>query len=257
MQRVPPILPPTHTERDQKRRAVMNRRIIFTALLLPMVVIGFCCLLVSQNLYRSDPLYKAIVRGDVASVQSSLREHPDEINALIGYITPLDLAAEKNDTNMIALLLNQGAEIEDKQGYRNLCTALHCAASHGNIAAIAFLLSRGAYVNSIDRDNETPLHYAASNDHAEAVTYLIAHGANINAHSTDYDRTPLEDAVKDERVQAARALLEHGADADFDKLIASIKSDMEGAPLASQADRDKWLKTIAVLQEFKDKRHAH
>jgi ankyrin repeat protein len=235
----------------------MNRRFILTALLLPILAIGFCCMLISQNLYHSDPFYKAIMRGDVTAVQSCLREHPDEINGLIGYATPLDLAAEKNDTNMIAFLLDQGAEIEDKQGYRNLCTALHCAASHGNIDAIAFLLSHGAYVNSIDRDNETPLHYAATNDHAEAVTYLIAHGANINAHSTDYDRTPLEEAVRYERLQAARVLLEHGAEADFDKLIASIKSDMAGAPLASQADRDKWLKTIAMLQEFKDKRRVH
>ena len=235
----------------------MNSRNILNAILLVLVPIGFCCLLVSQNLYHSDPFYKAIMRGDVASVQSSLREHPDKINGLIGYATPLDLAAKQNDTNMIALLLDQGAAIEDNQGYRNLCTALHCAASDGNIAAIAFLLSRGAYVNSIDRDNETPLHYATSHDHAEAVIYLIAHGANINAHSTDYDRTPLEEAVRYERLQVARVLLEHGAEADFDKLIASTKSDMDGAPLGSQADKDKWLKTIAMLQEFKEKRHAH
>jgi ankyrin repeat protein len=193
-------------------------------------------------------------------VQSRLLKHPEEIsynNGLIGFVaTPLDLAAEQNDTNMIAFLLDRGAAIEDKQGYRNLCTALHCAAARGNIAAIAFLLSRGANVNSLDRDNETPLHYAASNDRADAVTYLVTHGAHINAKSTIYDRTPLEDAVKDERVQAARVLLEQGADADFDKLIASIKSDMDGASLASQADRDQWLKTIAMLQEFKEKRHA-
>lgn len=235
----------------------MNRRIILNAILLALVPVGFCCLLVSQNLYHSDPFYKAIMREDVTAVQSCLREHPDEINGLIGYATPLDLAAEQNDTNMIAFLLGQGAAIEDKQGYRNLCTALHCAASHGNIAAIAFLLSRGAYVNSVDRDNETPFHYAASNNHAEAVTYLLNHGANINAHSTNYDRTPLEEAVKDERLQAARVLLEHGAEANFDEMIASIKSDMEWAPLASQADKDKWLKTIAMLEEFKDKRRAH
>jgi hypothetical protein len=50
--------------------------------------------------------------------------------------------------------------------------------------------------------------------------------------------------VKDERVHAARALLEQGAEADFDKLIASMKAEMDSAPLASQARRDQWLTTI-------------
>jgi ankyrin repeat protein len=237
----------------------MKRRTILVILLLP--TIALCWWFAVPNLYRFHPLYKAVMRGDVASVQSRLLKHPEEVsynNGLIGFVaTPLDLAAEQNDTNMIAFLLDRGAAIEDKQGYRTLCTALHCAAARGNIAAIAFLLSRGADVNSLDRDNETPLHYAASADHAEAVTYLIAHHAQLDARSTFYRRTPLEEAVRVEHVQAARALLERGAEADFDKLIASMKSEMDSAPLASQARRDQWLKTIALLQEFKEKRRAH
>lgn len=117
-------------------------------------------------------------------------------------------------------------------------------------------MSRGAYVNSVDRDNETPLHYAASNGHAEAVTFLIKHGAQINASDT-YGITPLEAAVKDGRVQTIRILLEEGAVADFGKLIAIVKSQVDMAPLASQADKDQWNETIALLLEFKEKRLKH
>jgi Ankyrin repeats (3 copies)/Ankyrin repeat len=235
----------------------MKCRTIFLILLPP---IALCWWFVIPNLYRFHPLYKAIIRGDMAALQSRLREHPDEIsynNGLIGFAaTPLDLAAEQNDTNMIAFLLDRGAAIEDKQGYRDQCTALHCAAARGNIAAITFLLLRGANVNSLDRDNETPLHYAAEHDHARAITYLVTHGANLNAKSI-YGETPLENAVKDERVQAVQALLEQGADADFDKLIVCVKSQMNSAPLASQARHDQWLKTIAVLVKYKQKRQVH
>lgn len=201
------------------------------------------------------------MQGDVAALKSRLREHPDEIsynNGLIGfYATPLHLAAEKNDTNMMAFLLDSGAAIDDTNGYRTYCTPLHCAAARGNLAALAFLLLRGANVNSLDSEDETPLHYAASTGHVEALTYLIAHGAHLNARSKIYYRTPLENAVLDKRVQAARTLLERGAEANFDKLIASIQSEMDGAPLAPQARRDEWLNTISVLREFKEERRAH
>jgi ankyrin repeat protein len=236
----------------------MKLRPVIILLLLP--IISCCWWFVVPNLYHFHPLYKIIIKGDIASLQSRLKEHPGEAsynNGWIGFaVTPLGLAAENNDTNMIAFLLDHGAAIEDKHSYRNQCTALHCAAARGNIAAIAFLLSRGANVNSLDRDNETPLHYAAELNHPEAVSYLIAHGADINARSNYYNRTALEVAVSDQRLEAARVLLGHGAEADFDKLIASTKSDMDWAPLASPARRDQWLKTIALLQEFKEKRHA-
>jgi ankyrin repeat protein len=181
-------------------------------------------------------------------VQTPRRERADDLT--------LGLAAEKNDTNMLAALLDHGAAIEDKSNYREQCTALHCAAIRGNIAAIAFLLSRGANVNSVDRFYKTPLHYAAESNQAEAVSYLIAHGADINARSNDNNRTPLEVAVYYQCVEAARVLLENGAEADFDKLIASTKSDMDWAPFASQTRHDQWLKIIALLQEFKEKRRA-
>ncbi len=218
----------------------MRLRPAIILLLLP--IIACCWWFVIPRLYHS----KASMQKD--TVQARRRERPDDFT--------LGLAAEKNDTNMLATLLDHGASIEDNRNYREQCTALHCAALRGNIAAITFLLSRGANVNSLDRDNETPLHYAAEFNHPEAVLYLIKHGANINARSYIENKTPLEVAVSYQNVEAARILLERGAEADFEKLIASTKSEMDWAPLASQARRDQWLNTIALLQEFKEKRHV-
>jgi ankyrin repeat protein len=193
----------------------------------------------------------------MGALKKWLQEHPGQVSRFNGWpLTPLGLAAESNDTNMMGYLLDRGAAIEDKSNYRNQCTALHCAASKGNLAAITFLLSRGANVNSVDRDNETPLHYAARNDQADAVSYLIARGADINAPSLSQNKTPLEVAVREQRLEAMRVLLEHGAEANFDKLIAATKLEMDWAPLAPQGIREQWLKTIALLQEFKQKRQV-
>ena len=234
----------------------MKRRSVILLLLLP--IIGCFWWFVVPNLYHINPLYNAIMQGNMVSLKQWLQEHPGEVSHFNGWpLTPLALAAESNDTNMMAYLLDRGAPVEGTQNYREQCTALHCAALKGNIAAIAFLLSRGANIESVDRFNETPLHYAAQQDQAGAVSYLIAQGACINAQSTRDNRTPLEVAVSDERLEAVRVLLEHGAEADFDKLIGSMKSEMAGAPLASQARRDQWLNTIALLEEFKQKHHAH
>ena len=82
----------------------MKRRTVWIGLFLPILLI--CWWFVIPKLCRFHPLYKAIMQGDVAALKSRLREHPDEIsynNGLIGfYATPLHLAAEKNDTNMMA-----------------------------------------------------------------------------------------------------------------------------------------------------------
>jgi ankyrin repeat protein len=231
----------------------MKCRTVILLVALPFI---FCCwCFVVPRLYRFHPVYNAIMQGDMAALKRWLQEHPGQVSHFNGWpVAPLGLAAEYNDTNMMAFLLDQGAPIEGTDNFRDQCTALHCAAIKGNVTAIAFLLSRGANVNSVDRDNETPLHYAAQHDQANAAAYLIGKGANINARSFYENRTPLEAAVSQKRLEVARVLLEHGANADFDKLIAATKSEMDWTPLAPQALRDQSLKTIALLQEFQRKR---
>ena len=61
-------------------------------------------------------------------------------------------------------------------------TALHQAASAGNVPAVAQLLrSRSSQVTCWDKDGWTPLHHACRNSHVEVAAFLIKEGADVNA----------------------------------------------------------------------------
>ncbi|RLN52555.1 hypothetical protein BBP00_00009584 [Phytophthora kernoviae] len=93
--------------------------------------------------------------------------------------TALNWAASNGKAEVVALLLNQGADITagDELGR----TALHWAASYGNMDVVKLLLDRGGDMTAVSNDGKTVLHDAASSGKLEAVTLLLDHGADITA----------------------------------------------------------------------------
>lgn len=94
-------------------------------------------------------------------------------------------------------------------------TALHLAARRGNSEMMKLLLQNGADVNSRDNCSSTPLHdFAASHpvgDPTALLNLLISHGADINA--TDLGgETPLHRAMSHGSLGVVDCLLDHGAD---------------------------------------------
>ena len=124
--------------------------------------------------------------------------------------TPLHLAAAGGYLEAATLLLEKGADVEDRSttGW----TPLHRAAYGGHAEVCALLLDRGADATVTDNDDETPLHLAATNDCPDAANLLLEHGADVNC-KTAAGETPLHWASKQGSVGVARLLLEHGADA--------------------------------------------
>lgn len=61
-------------------------------------------------------------------------------------ITPLHVAAKWGKANMVALLLDRGANIEAKT--RDGLTPLHCAARSGHEQVVDMLLERGAPISA-------------------------------------------------------------------------------------------------------------
>ena len=94
--------------------------------------------------------------------------------------SPLADAVMRGDSAGLRVLLRQGADVNEVQG--DGMTALHWAASRGNLAATRMLVSAGARLDPVTRNgNYTPLHLASQNGRAEAVKALLAAGANVNA----------------------------------------------------------------------------
>jgi ankyrin repeat protein len=69
-------------------------------------------------------------------------------------------------------------------------TALHMAASRGEVSVVQFLIANGSDVNAKNRDGETPLHNAAYRGRDLVIPLLIRGGADLAAKNTKGE-TPL------------------------------------------------------------------
>jgi hypothetical protein len=147
--------------------------------------------------------------GQISEVEMILQAKPNLVNCrgLRGF-TPLHSAADKDQTEVVELLIEHGAEINARTDVGD--TPLHWAAFDGRMNAAKLLLAKGAQVNPKDEDGNTPLHWAAARGHIAMSELLIAHGADLKA-KTRFGCTPLRGAYDYHQAAAARVLLAHGA----------------------------------------------
>uniref|UniRef100_A0A671XEE1 Ankyrin 2a, neuronal n=1 Tax=Sparus aurata TaxID=8175 RepID=A0A671XEE1_SPAAU len=99
-------------------------------------------------------------------------------------ITPLHVASKRGNTNMVALLLDRGAQIDAKT--RDGLTPLHCAARSGHDPAVEILLEKGAPLLARTKNGLSPLHMSAQGDHIECVKLLLQHKAPVDDVTLDY-----------------------------------------------------------------------
>lgn len=127
---------------------------------------------------------------------------------------PLNLqlqeACVSGDLNQAKALLDQGAALEgaDAQGR----TPLMFAASNGYTPIVTLLLSKGAKVDTQDKDQFNALAYACATDKAESAMALLDAGADPNLISkTAAHRSPLGIAAYNGDIPLLSALLDHKA----------------------------------------------
>ena len=121
-------------------------------------------------------------------------------------------AAKKGDMETLKALLDNDQMLlnaRDKDG----STALHCAAWKDHRELVAFLLDAGADVNAHNANDHwgtTPLHAAAHANNTAVVQRLLDAGADINA--TDMNgKTPLFHTTFHKATAVAKLLTKHGA----------------------------------------------
>lgn len=105
-------------------------------------------------------------------------------------------AARAGDVGAIEQYLASGAAVDaadPKQGG----TPLMWAAVTGQTEVIELLIRQGADVNAVSNEGGTALHATAFLGHAQAVDVLLRNGANVNARNKN-GNTPLDVATLDE-----------------------------------------------------------
>lgn len=193
------------------------------------------------------PIADAAMRGDSAQLRTLLRQGLDVNAAQADGMTALHWAASRGDVASARMLLFAGARSAAMTRNGNY-TPLHLAARSGRGAMVRALLEGGADPKAITSSGgATALHFAAGNGDSASVAALTAAGAPVDARDGAYEQTPLMWAAAYDRVRAIRVLLAAGADKEAVSKVEDIaqREKDERAELTARARRVAALKAAA------------
>lgn len=128
-----------------------------------------------------DALFRAAQSGDVDAAEKALAagadingQHPARGE------TPLIIAAQNRQLNLVNLLLKQGAKVDKREFERSgNRTALMIAAANGDSNIVQKLIQYGADVNAKAVLDYTPLMFAAAGGDAPVTIFLLLNGADL------------------------------------------------------------------------------
>jgi len=168
----------------------------------------------------TPPLHRAVIAGDRAAVERLIRAGADVNAATRHGVTPLSLAAQRGNADLVGVLLQAGAAVARAEAtLPDGQTLLMHAARTGNVAAVKALIAAGSNLNAREtRTGTTALIWAATADRAEAIRVLAEAGADLDLTDPE-GTTALIIAVINGHYDVVSVLLEKGADPD----IADIK----------------------------------
>src|SRR5690606_15286694 len=127
-------------------------------------------------------------------------------------------AARLNDTAAARELLAAGTEPNGgPSGFPDSYSPLQWAARHGNTELIALLLEAGADTERRDFNGDRPLLWAARAGQAGAIRALVAAGSPVSSDTDPSGNAPLTLAARGGSADALRALIDAGAWLDFGK----------------------------------------
>uniref|UniRef100_A0A0G4HHJ5 Uncharacterized protein n=1 Tax=Chromera velia CCMP2878 TaxID=1169474 RepID=A0A0G4HHJ5_9ALVE len=164
-------------------------------------------------------LMKATKGGNLEACQMLVEAGADmEAQSAHEGFTALHIACDENpQPNIARYLLSQGVNVNATSGPRTFAeTPLHCAAFEGHTELVELLLSQGAELYALDTDEMTALHHAVYGGKRAVAALLIDKGIGVNERDR-LGRTALHYTTREEwgpadNVEIAELLLSHGAD---------------------------------------------
>ncbi len=185
-------------------------------------------------------LIAAARQGDADAVEALLARGADPNPARGDGMTALHLAALEGHPDVVATLLEAGAEVGATTRI-GAYTPLHLASQGGHGAVVRALLENGADAAlPTTNSGTTPLHLASRVlDGEEAVAALLEYGADVNAREGSVGQTPLMFAAAYNRTPAIQVLLKHGAYPNLATRVVDVLRNVAIDREASQLLRDR------------------
>jgi ankyrin repeat protein len=178
-------------------------------------MVAFILVLVLATAAQASEIHGAAWNGDIARVGAILDSDPAQLNSCREgqQRTPLQIAAQRDNLELVRLLLDRGADVNalgtktGEQTYAGIgITPLHVAAGNGNLELARLLLTRHADVNA----RSAPTWMRLRSDEREDGEALTELQSGIGIHG----KTPLHFAAMQGQDQMIRLLLQSGADPD-------------------------------------------
>ncbi|XP_057336441.1 putative ankyrin repeat protein RF_0381 [Microplitis mediator] len=164
-------------------------------------------------------LLTTAIEKDKVEIVSYLLGKNAKVHSDRDFLSPLQIAAMKNNTKIFKMLLEHGAKISNDNIHNNKSpielavehnnikiarlivkhknfgkkydqSLLHMAVKKNYFAMVLLLLDNGADVNEYDDDRLAPIHHAIIENNNDILESLIDYGADINARNK-YGETPV------------------------------------------------------------------
>jgi len=162
------------------------------------------------------PLYAASCKGHIELVKLLLKVDVIDVNKADNYgWTPLMTATFNDQINIIKLLLEVDDIEVNKAIYDNRITPLYYASSNSNTEIVKLLLNAGANVNQASDEGVTSLCIASDQGHTEVVKLLLkANNIKVNKANNN-NATPLLAAAFKGYVDIVQSLINAQADVNL------------------------------------------
>ncbi|XP_067874576.1 uncharacterized protein bcl3 [Heterodontus francisci] len=195
--------------------AVVQEDVKMIEKLIQLLLLGKKDLDIYNNL-RQTPLHLAVITKQSNIVRQLVNNGASRVLLDRNGQTAVHLASEHGSLACLQSLLGSGREnvdleIRNYDGY----TPLHVAVNSRHKELVALLLDQGADVDAVDiKSGRTPLVHSVENNYMDMVNLLLQHGANVNLQ-TYSGNTALHSSSGRGLMEIVKALLKNGADSSI------------------------------------------
>jgi len=175
-----------------------------------------------------SPLYYAVDKNHIEIVKALLENGASITIEKESTFIPIERAAVNSCIEIIDLLISYGVDVNSPSNYYNR-TPLMLASERGEIEVVEYLLGKGADTNLKSYDGRTAIMYASDEGNIEIVKCLLDNGAIID-EKDDECKSAFDIAYENENFELQKLLNEYnasGSDIQFSGHEKNYKQKME------------------------------